>query len=349
VNQIIKYCFLFGLLGSSMLDASELKSDENIQFFPSVASLQSDGKIQGNVESWVYENEARPGINSLLARYLKLDIKTMTPGERELYTQRTQLFRVDSERGKQLHISFDSQADIVLNKTSAMGRSSTMVTLANAVVTPLKTQWLNYHARLRKGDTRVMQGRLLFIPAKGISVVSDIDDTIKISNVLDRKQLLINTFARPFQAVPGTAEHYREIAEQPDSAFHYVSGSPHHLYPALADFLHDAGFPEGSMHLRDINLRQEIFSHQNGTEQHKLTVVRKLLRDFPQRQFIFFGDSGELDPEIYGQLAREFSSQVIEIHIRDVTKQSRTDLRYAKAFRDIPAQHWSISAAGTSN
>jgi len=43
----------------------------------------------------------------------------------------------------------------------------------------------------------------LIEPSQGISVISDIDDTIKISEVLDKVRLLANTFIYPFKAVPG--------------------------------------------------------------------------------------------------------------------------------------------------
>ena len=43
----------------------------------------------------------------------------------------------------------------------------------------------------------------LIEPRQGISVISDIDDTIKISEVLDKVRLLANTFIHPFKPVPG--------------------------------------------------------------------------------------------------------------------------------------------------
>jgi hypothetical protein len=43
----------------------------------------------------------------------------------------------------------------------------------------------------------------LIEPSEGISVISDIDDTIKISEVLDKVRLLANTFIYPFKPVPG--------------------------------------------------------------------------------------------------------------------------------------------------
>jgi hypothetical protein len=348
VYTLFRVC-IFLAAGITMVfnraSASELKSDENIQFFPSAAQLHADGRIKGYIEAWVYENEARPGVNTLLARYLDIDVDAMSEDEKKLFSERTQLFRVDSQRGKTLRIGFDGRPDIVLSKTTATGRASSLVAFTNPAVAHSTTQWLSYQARLPTDDKRSIGGRLLVIPAKGISVVSDIDDTIKVSNVLDRKKLLLSTFTKPFVAVRGTAERYREIAKQSDSAFHYVSGSPHHLYPVLLGFLREAGFPDGTMHLRDLNWQTELFRRGSSSEAHKLSSIRKLMRDFPQRQFIFYGDSGERDPEIYGQLAREFPTQVLEIHIRDVTKQTREDARYEKAFRDIPTQLWFLSAA----
>lgn len=40
-------------------------------------------------------------------------------------------------------------------------------------------------------------------PNGGCSIISDIDDTIKISEVTDKKKLMVNTFKKDFTAVPG--------------------------------------------------------------------------------------------------------------------------------------------------
>ena len=40
-------------------------------------------------------------------------------------------------------------------------------------------------------------------PDGGCSIISDIDDTIKISEVTDKKKLMVNTFKKDFTAVPG--------------------------------------------------------------------------------------------------------------------------------------------------
>lgn len=48
----------------------------------------------------------------------------------------------------------------------------------------------------------------LIEPSDGLSVISDIDDTIKISNVLDRVLLLTNTFVFPFKPVAGPSLNF---------------------------------------------------------------------------------------------------------------------------------------------
>src|SRR5690606_35970024 len=98
----------------------------------------------------------------------------------------------------------------------------------------------------------------------------------------------------------------------------YVSSSPRQLYPVLDDFLHEQQFPEGTLRLRDIRVSDELFGTKT-SENHKLSAIENLLLAFPGRRYVLVGDSGEADPEIYGEIARRFPQQVVAIYIRDVT------------------------------
>lgn len=62
----------------------------------------------------------------------------------------------------------------------------------------------------------------------GLDLITDVDDTIKVTNVSDRPDSARNTFLRPFQSVPGIASklaawaaahrcqvHFREVSELP--------------------------------------------------------------------------------------------------------------------------------------
>jgi Uncharacterized conserved protein (DUF2183) len=320
-------------------------ADEALQFYPGTARTLPGGRIAMRVEAWVYERETRPALRSIIARYLGIDRDALSDEERARYDTRTQLFRFDSERGKHVQLTSDDGERRSLPRTGSDGRSRAEVILRAASLRD--GLWLPFQGALagtRTGREAVRaEGRALWVPDTGLSLVSDIDDTIKDSNVLVRRELLLNTFVRPFAAVDGMAARYRVFAEsQRGFRVHYVSGSPHQLYPALADFLDAARFPPGSLHLRDVDLSRELFGSHGGTRAHKLAIVRRLIADFPQRRFVLIGDSGEQDPEIYAMLAREHPQQILAIWIRDVTGQTREDPRYAAAFAGIDTSRWHV-------
>ena len=54
-------------------------------------------------------------------------------------------------------------------------------------------------------------GYIQLIDPNGISVISDIDDTVKITNVADRRELLANTLLREFVAVRGYGESLQNV------------------------------------------------------------------------------------------------------------------------------------------
>lgn len=317
--------------------AQGLKRDEQVLLFPSTASGTPDGRLRGRVEAWVHEVERRPGATRVLAHWLGLDLDDIPAADRARFEARTQLFRVDSERGRALRIRFGGQAARSLPASGADGRISAVVSIdaAQACDRPC---WLEYEVVTREGDPRKFVGRALWLPQRGLSIVSDIDDTIKHTQVRDRREMLLNTFAREFAAVPGMADWMRRCAAgDPGASFHYVSGAPHQLYPALADFLQAQAFPQGTVHLRSVDLEREIFAAGRGTRVHKLAVISRLLSDLPRRRFVFVGDSAEEDPEIYGELARAHPDRIAAILIRDVTGEPVDAPRYARAVRGSPA------------
>lgn len=52
----------------------------------------------------------------------------------------------------------------------------------------------------------------------------------------------------------------------------------------------------------------------------KGAAIRMLMGKFPQRRFVFVGDSGEKDLEIYRKLAGKFPDQVLAILIRNLSE-----------------------------
>ena len=71
-------------------------------------------------------------------------------------------------------------------------------------------------------------------------------------------------------------------------------------------------------------------------------AIEPLLSGWPKRRFVLVGDSGERDPEVYGEIARRHPDRVHRIFIRDVTGERSDAARYKEAFRDVPAGSWSV-------
>ena len=185
-----------------------------------------------------------------------------------------------------------------------------------------------------------LSGLVRLIDDIGISVISDIDDTVKHTQVTTRKDMLANTFLHEFATVPGMVELYQKWHDQ-GAAFHYVTSSPWQLFEPLSELFHQKGLPDGSFHMKSVRFRdptvlQLFIARRWG----KRKAIRQLLRTFPQRKFVMVGDSGEKDPETYGVMARQFPDQVIKIFIRDLGGKKSSEQRYAKAFQGVSEDKW---------
>jgi phosphatidate phosphatase APP1 len=207
--------------------------------------------------------------------------------------------------------------------------------------------WISFRAITKAGDERIFQGKVHLIEPQGISVISDIDDTIKISNVQDKEALLKNTFFKEFSPVSGMADIYRAW-QQDGAVFHYLSASPWQLYPALSSFIAASGFPDGSYNLKNFRMKDETFFNLfSSQEEYKKPIVENLLKKYPGRRFILVGDAGEEDPEIFANAARQYPQQVLHIFIRDLNPDEVQSDRYKTTFRGIPKERWTLFGEGS--
>lgn len=181
--------------------------------------------------------------------------------------------------------------------------------------------FLPTHVRVLASETLSATEKVIVHEPSGISLISDIDDTVKHSAVsMGAREIFRNTFTAPLStlSIPGVADWYSRLARAPYHVnFHYVSNSPWQLYPVLKSFFEEAGLPPGSMHLKQYSgMLQGIFEP---VAERKKGTVERVLRDFPQRRWILVGDSGEADLEVYTEIAERFPGRILAVFIRDVT------------------------------
>jgi phosphatidate phosphatase APP1 len=155
--------------------------------------------------------------------------------------------------------------------------------------------------------------------ARGVSLISDVDDTIKHSAIASGvKEIFKNTFVRELEGltIKGVKEWYGRLADM-GVKLHYVSNSPWQLYPLLKSYFQLAGLPAGSFHLKEYSgMLQGIF--EPAAERKKGSLDR-IMNDFPDRKFILVGDSGEADLEVYTDVVLQHPGRVLGVFIRDVT------------------------------
>ena len=371
MNPFVKVAALWPVLVLSSLNGiaaeTNLKLDEQIVFYPSVAQ-----RVMGETNLWratirgcVFEPEKQQLLVAAFREAMELKTEEMTSAQSVVFGERARLFLVDHERGKKVFIRFGTN-EFFVGKSGADGRFTGEIFFADSSA-------MSFTAILMSNDKREFKGTIFPLEAEGLSVISDIDDTIKITEVRDRKATLRNTFLREFQSVSGMAEFYQALAGKPltrpsatlsssdgerdgvrglpedygdqtnSVAFHYISASPWQLYKPLAAFVAANDFPAGTFELKQFRWKdRSFFSLFASPEKYKPGVIEPVLKQFPKRKFFLIGDSGERDPEIYGALVRKFPEQIIRILIRDVTKEAADSERYQKAFRDVSPDNWQL-------
>jgi len=137
----------------------------------------------------------------------------------------------------------------------------------------------------------------------------DIDDTVKITDTLDKISLLKKTFLEEPEPVPGMPELYASLATSLNKPqFVYVSGSPYQFYPFLNNFI-DTAYnasrgPILTNNLTLLDIPEAIDFLTNNSEEtqtFKLSIVDRLQGMYPNKQWLAIGDSTQRDPEVYGE------------------------------------------------
>ncbi|WP_028454063.1 phosphatase domain-containing protein [Chitinilyticum litopenaei] len=155
-------------------------------------------------------------------------------------------------------------------------------------------------------------------------LISDLDDTIVVSDVPNKLRLLKNSLSVPpesREAVAGMAGLYARLAAgnpNPEATpLFYLSASPKQLTDGIRRFLAKNRFPRGVLLLKEVG--HESRDPLSDQEAYKLDRLRAIFRAFPDVRFDLFGDDGERDPEIYAAMQREFPQQVGKVWIRRVS------------------------------
>ena len=155
-------------------------------------------------------------------------------------------------------------------------------------------------------------------------IISDVDDTIKMTDVLGSKKTIFFNGVFREKAFNAMSELYQQL-DKPDTIIHYVSGSPKIIRMRVEDFLEENDFPQTS----NLTLRNRL---SDNTATFKLAAIQNIIAAENPEKIILIGDDTEHDPEIYAAIAQYYPIQVEAIYIRSIRNKQLPELHVMKSF-----------------
>jgi hypothetical protein len=134
-------------------------------------------------------------------------------------------------------------------------------------------------------------------------LISDVDDTLKQSHILNRTEAVTNAMItdNPFLGMNGVLAALQ--IDQPELKIFYVTNAIESLMrTSHTRFLAENQFPAGTLFLR-----RSVFD-----QTYKVTAFRQILKSEKPDSVILLGDNGERDVEVFEKIHQEFPA--IQFH-----------------------------------
>ena len=176
------------------------------------------------------------------------------------------------------------------------------------------------------GDATDEANLLLVPPENTHGVISDVDDTLLITEVGSKRRMLFNTLLHnPLQrrVVEGIAAAYRQLAHVnpfPAAApFFYLSATPRQLHLPLQAVLEHNQLPRGVLITKRVtgDSTSEPWRDQFA---YKTRKIEFLLDRLPHVNFTLIGDDAESDPEIFAAIRVRHPARIAATWIRRVNR-----------------------------
>lgn len=176
------------------------------------------------------------------------------------------------------------------------------------------------------------------VPPTGLTIISDIDDILRVTKIYQPKEGLLNTFARPFTPWMNMPSIYANwSASISNMHFHYLTTTPEQATRNYMDFIYKT-YPLGSFDTRPLN-----FSDVSATLHIRRFLLDKIFRTFPKRKFVLVADTSNHDVMVaYPQLFKDYPGQVACIFLRNTSATDSGDkFPYdTSGFKGIPQNNY---------
>ncbi|MDA9951066.1 DUF2183 domain-containing protein [Oligoflexaceae bacterium] len=152
-------------------------------------------------------------------------------------------------------------------------------------------------------------------------VISDIDDTIRLSGGDDTWVKVRYATRTNEMTFFGFNEIYRELMKNPyGTTMHYVTASAKtpviNLFKIVKRSVQNGGFPEGEFTGRPMF---------KDTYEYKMQEHKRIIQRFPDARILLLGDNTSFDEKIFVDLKEKYPEREIEHLVHHVTDQPKFD------------------------
>ena len=159
------------------------------------------------------------------------------------------------------------------------------------------------------------------VPDEGLTIISDIDDILRVTQIYEPSLGILNSFARPYVPWMNMPDIYANWSRSiPNFHFHYLTTTPEQITRNYMDFIYKT-YPGGSFDTRPLN-----FSDVDATLSIRKFLLEKIFQTFPKRKFILIADTSNSDVmKDYPLMVTEFPGQVQCIFLRNTSATDSGD------------------------
>ncbi|KAJ7634061.1 hypothetical protein DFH06DRAFT_1220969 [Mycena polygramma] len=177
------------------------------------------------------------------------------------------------------------------------------------------------HMSMHVNGTDTGNATAYLVPVSGLTIISDIDDILRVTKIYEPKEGLLNSFARPFTPWMNMPEIYANWSKAlPDLHFHYLTTTPEQVTRNYMQFIY-ATYPQGSFDTRPLN-----FSDVSATLSIRKFLLDRIFQTYPERKFVLVADTSNSDVmKDYPAMATDFPGQVACILLRNTSATDSGD------------------------
>ena len=164
--------------------------------------------------------------------------------------------------------------------------------------------------------------------AFSVSIITDLDDTLKITNVANKPEAVWNALfnKKAFWGMPQLMQWLQPVE------LYIVSASPKLLNQRIEKFL-----DHNQLQVRQVYTRE--LSEMGEKEQYKLASIRNILRQSDE-SFILIGDNVQIDERVYQRIKKEFPTRILAIYTHRINADiAIEEIAFSSAF-DIAVQEY---------